>query len=63
MKRLKKSDKFPMEIMNLILDFSDIKCKTCFKKMTTNNSKDFFCMPANNKHSQPYCSMICYNHI
>ena len=63
MKRLKKSEKFPMEIMNLILDFSGIKCKTCFKKISIINSSDFFSMPVNNKNSKPYCSKVCYNQI
>lgn len=63
MKKQKKSNKFPMEIINLILDFSGIRCKTCLKKISIINSSDFFSMPVNNKNSKPYCSILCYNHI
>lgn len=64
MKKIKKiSNKLPVELMDLIFEFSDIKCKTCLKKLNTVNSCDFFTLPRNNKHGKLYCSTTCYNHI
>ena len=49
--------KFTDYISYLILEYSNLKCYICHKKVTIDNIKDFF-----NYSKQNYCSKICFNH-
>ena len=45
-----------------VLQFSNIKCHVCHRKLTINNINFFFNYP-NNQNKFFYCSNECFNHI
>ena len=48
----------PIEIINQILSFSSIKCKTCIKKISLNDLSNLIYF-----HKYYYCCKKCFNHI
>ena len=49
MKKVKLSNTIPKEIVDLILDFSGVKCRICFKNLTMENTNNFFNFPNSKK--------------
>ena len=62
MKKVKLSNTIPKEIVDLILDFSGVKCRICFKNLTMENTNNFFNFP-NSKKDYYYCSKNCFNYF